>query len=143
MATGSNRVMLGSRPQGVAEGGGDEEEEMADVDEEEEEAAGEARDVTMAENETETVTRTETETETEIGTGARATEDLSDPAQQRKVIRVDHCCAGDESQTQGGRSELARASERKRRDWDQPFGIRNKKKKKSLDGDMEGEWLRG
>jgi len=75
MATGSNRVMLGPRPQGVAEGGGDEEEEMADVDEEEEEAAGEARDVTMAETETETATRTTTDTETENGTGARATDD--------------------------------------------------------------------
>jgi len=42
MATGSNRVMLGLRPQRLAEGGGDEEEEMADVDEEEEEAVGEA-----------------------------------------------------------------------------------------------------
>ena len=55
IATGSNRVVLGPRPQGVAEGGGDE-EEMADVDEEEE-AAGEARDVTLAETETETATR--------------------------------------------------------------------------------------
>jgi len=44
---GSNRVVLGSRPQAVAEGGGDE-DEMADVDEEEE-AKGESRDVTMAE----------------------------------------------------------------------------------------------
>ena len=73
LATGANRVMLGPRPQGLAEGGGDEEEEMADVDDEEEEAAGEARDVTMAETETETATRTATDTETEIGTGARAT----------------------------------------------------------------------
>jgi hypothetical protein len=72
MATGSNRVVLGPRPQGVAEGGGDE-EEMADVDEEE--AAGEARDVTMAETETETATRTATDTETEIETGALATND--------------------------------------------------------------------
>jgi len=38
---------------------------------------------------------------------------------------------------------LAIATERKRRDCDQPFGIRNKKKKKSLDGDTEGEWLGG
>jgi len=59
MATGSKRVVLGPRPQGVAEGGGDE-EEMADMDEEE--AAGEARDVTMAKTETETVTRTATDT---------------------------------------------------------------------------------
>jgi hypothetical protein len=35
---------------------------------------------------------------------------------------------------------LARATERLGRDWDQPFGIQNKKKKKSLDGDTEGEW---
>jgi len=77
MATGSNRVVLGPRPQGVAEGGGDE-EEMADV--EEEEAAGEARDVTMAE------------------------------------------------------------TERKRRDWDQPFGIRHNNKIQSFDGNTKGEW---
>jgi len=38
MATCSNRVVVGTRPQVVAEGEGDE-EEMADVDEEEEEAA--------------------------------------------------------------------------------------------------------
>jgi len=143
MATGSNRVMLGPRPQGVAEGGGDEEEEMADVDEEEEEAAGEATDVTMAETEIDTVTRTATDTETEIGTGARATDDLSDPAQLRKVIRVDHCGAGDGSRTQGGCSVLARATEGKRRDWDQPSGIRNQKMKNSLDRDTEGEWLGG
>jgi hypothetical protein len=68
MATGSNRVVLGPRPQGVAEGGGDE-EEMADVDEEE--TAGEARDITMAETETETAT----DTETVIETGALATND--------------------------------------------------------------------
>jgi len=71
MATGSNRVVLGPRPQGVA-GGGRDEEEMADVDEEEE-AAGEARDVTMAE--IETATRTVTDTETETETGAQATND--------------------------------------------------------------------
>ena len=46
MATGSNRVVLGPRPQVVVGGGGDE-EEMADVDDEEE-AAVEARDVTIA-----------------------------------------------------------------------------------------------
>jgi len=70
MATGSNRVVLGPRPQGVAEGWGDE-EELADVDEEE--AAGEATDVTMAETGTETATRTATDTQTEIDTGALAT----------------------------------------------------------------------
>jgi hypothetical protein len=42
MAMGSNRVVLGPRPKGVADRGGDE-EEMADVDEEEE-AAEVARD---------------------------------------------------------------------------------------------------
>jgi predicted RNA-binding protein associated with RNAse of E/G family len=72
MATRSNRVLLGPRPQGVAEGVGDE-EELADVDEEE--AAGEARDVTMAKTETETATRTATAVETEIETGALATND--------------------------------------------------------------------
>jgi len=96
---------------------------MADVDEEEEKAAGKARDVAMAETETESATRTATDTETEIGTGARATDDESDPAQLRKVIRMDHCCAGDGSRTEGRGSVFARATERKRRDWDQPFGI--------------------
>jgi hypothetical protein len=77
MATGSNRVVLGPRHQGVAERGGDE-EEMADVNEEE--AAGEARDVTMAETETDTATRTATDTKIEIATGALATNIQSDPA---------------------------------------------------------------
>jgi hypothetical protein len=72
-ATGANRVALGPRPQGVAEGGGDgDEEEMADVDEEEEAAVG-ARDITMAE--IETATRTATDIETETETGALATND--------------------------------------------------------------------
>jgi len=74
IATGSNRVVLGPRPQGVVEGGGDE-EDRADVDEEEEEAAGEARDVTRADTETETSPRTATDTETEIGKRALATDD--------------------------------------------------------------------
>jgi len=73
MATGSNRVVLGPRPQGVAEGGGDA-GEMADVDEDDE-AAGEAADVMMAEAEAETATRTATDTETEIETGSLATND--------------------------------------------------------------------
>jgi hypothetical protein len=75
MATGSNRVVLGPRPQRVAEVEEDEEEQLADVDEEEEEAAGEPRDVMIAETEIETATRTVSDTETEIGTGARATND--------------------------------------------------------------------
>jgi len=56
---------------------------------------------------------------------------------------VDHWGAGDRSRTQGGRSVLARATERKRRNWDQPLGIRNKIKKKSLGGDTERERLGG
>jgi hypothetical protein len=36
-----------------------------------------------------------------------------------------------------------RAIKRKQGYWDQPFGIRNKKKKKILDGDMEREWPGG
>jgi hypothetical protein len=67
---------------------------MADVDEEEE-AAGEETDVMMAESETEPATRSATDTETEIETGALATNDSSYPAHLRKVIRVDHCSAGD------------------------------------------------
>jgi hypothetical protein len=72
MATGSNRVVLSPRPQGVAEGGGDE-EEMADVDNKE--AAGGTRDVTMAETGTETTTRTAPDTKTEIETTALPTND--------------------------------------------------------------------
>jgi len=56
---------------------------------------------------------------------------------------VDDCGAEDRSQTQGRCSVLARATERKTRDCEQPFGIQNKKKKKSLDGDTEGEWSGG
>jgi hypothetical protein len=77
MAMGSNRLVLGPRPEGVAERGGDE-EVMADVDEEE--AAAEPRDLTMAGTKTETATRTATDTETEIETAALATNDYSDPA---------------------------------------------------------------
>jgi len=85
----------------------------------------------MTEAEIATTTATETEA------GALATNDSSDPAQLRKVVRVDHCGAGDGSQTQGGRGVLARATERNGGYWDQQFGIRNKKMKKSLDGDTE------
>ena len=38
---------------------------------------------------------------------------------------------------------LARATERKRRYWDQAFGIRNKKKKDCSDGDTESKPLGG
>jgi len=75
-ATGPNRVVLGPRPKGVAEGGGDE-QEIADVDEEEE-AAEEARDITMAE--THAANRIATATKTETETGALGTNDWSDPA---------------------------------------------------------------
>jgi hypothetical protein len=34
---------------------------------------------------------------------------------------------------------LARATERKRRYWDHPFGIRNKKRKMMFDGDTKRE----
>jgi len=64
-AMGSNRVVLGPRPQGVEDGGGDQ-EEIADVDKDEE-AVGEARDDTMAETESAIRTATDTETETEMG----------------------------------------------------------------------------
>jgi len=89
-ATGTNRVVLGHRPRGggAADGG---REEKADA--EGEEAMGEARDVMMTEPEIATTTATETEA------GALATNDSSDPAQLRKVIRVDHCSAGDGSRT--------------------------------------------
>jgi len=65
---GSNSVVLGTRPHGVADGGGDE-PELADVDEDME-AGGEAEDITG-----ETATRTATDTHTVIETGALATND--------------------------------------------------------------------
>jgi len=68
-ATGSNRVVLGPRPEGVAEEGGDE-EEMANIDEEEM-TEEEARDATLTETDTATSSVTVTQIETE--TGALAT----------------------------------------------------------------------
>jgi len=103
----------------VAIRGGDE-EEMADVDEDKE-APPDGKDAMTSG--TETAPRTESDTETVTETGALATIDESFTVQLRKVIRMDHCGAGDGSQTQGGRSVLARATERKSRDGDQPFGI--------------------
>jgi hypothetical protein len=94
----------------------------------------------MVDTDAETATSTATDTKTEIDTGAMATNDQSDQAPLSKVIRVDHCSDGDGSRMQGGRSLLARATGGVGRDWDQPLGIRNKKKKKSLDGDTEWEW---
>jgi hypothetical protein len=141
IATGSNRVVLGPRPQRVADGGGDEEEEIADVDKEEKGAAGYARNLTMAETETVTATRTVTDTETEIGTEAPAAAEYRDPAQLRKVIRVDDCRPGDGSRTQDGCSVPARATERKRRDWAQPSGIRNLKMKRVWTATQKGSGL--
>ena len=56
---------------------------------------------------------------------------------------MDNYAAGDRSPMQGRLSVLATATERKRRYWDQPFSIQHKKKKHSLDGDTEREWLGG
>jgi hypothetical protein len=67
MATGSNTVAHGNKPQRVADGGVVE-EKMAHVDQEED-AAGGARDIMLVK--TETATRTATETEK----GALATND--------------------------------------------------------------------
>ena len=85
-ATGSNRVRLRPRPKMIVKGGGDE-KEMADVDEEEQ-AAWEARDITMAKSVAATWTMTDNKTVTE--TGALPTNDLTDPAQLRRVIQMDH-----------------------------------------------------
>jgi len=99
-ATGTNRVVLGRRPRGgAAAKGGSEEEEMTDV--QGEEATGEGRDFVMTQTKTATTAATATETETEPEAGALATNDQSDPAKPREVIRVDHCGAGDRSRTQG------------------------------------------
>ena len=57
-ATGTNRVVLGSRPRGGGAAGGGREEK---ADAEEEEATGEARDVMMTEAEIATTTATESE----------------------------------------------------------------------------------
>jgi hypothetical protein len=109
-ATGTKRVVLGHRPRGVAAAGCRKtEREMADA--EEEEGTAEARDVMITEAEIASMTPTATETEA----GAMATNDYSDQEQLRKIVRVDHCGAGDGSRTQGGRSVLARAIDRKRR----------------------------
>jgi len=99
-ATGSKSMVLGSWPQGVAEGGGVE-EDMADVDEEDEEAAGASRDITIAVIETETATRIATDTPTEIEMAALANDDQSDPAHRCKVIQVNHRGAAHRSLPQG------------------------------------------
>jgi len=116
MATCSDRVVLGPRPEGVAEGDEDE-EKMPDVDKKEK-AAGEARDVMMAVTETDIVTRNMSDIEIETETGALATIDCSDPAQLHKVMRVDHCATGDWSPTQCWCSVLAKAKKRHSTDWD-------------------------
>ena len=130
MAMGTNRVALVHRPRGggAADGG---REEKADGDQEE--SMREARDVMMSEARIATTTATETEA------GALATNHWNDPAQLGNVVLVDHCGAGDGRRTQGRRSVLARPTERKKEYWDQPFGIGNKKKNHSLDGDTERE----
>jgi len=135
-ATGSNRVVLRPRPNGMAEGGGNK-EGMADVDKDEK-SAGEARYVTMAK--TKSPTRTAIATKTDTGTGALPTNETSDGARQRKLIRMDHSGAGDGNRTQGGRSVLARATERKWRYWDLPLGIRNENKQMSVDSESKGGW---
>jgi hypothetical protein len=73
VASGTNRVVLGPRPQGAAEegGGGGSEAEMENVGEKEE--PGEAEDVTMTETANMTATEPEIGAETEMG--ALATND--------------------------------------------------------------------
>jgi hypothetical protein len=61
------------------------------MDVHEEETTSEARDISM------TATKTATMALTESEAGALSTNDLSDPAQLRKVIRVDNCGASDRS----------------------------------------------
>jgi len=106
MATGTKRVVLGHRPTG---GGAADRGMEEKADAEEDEATGKARDVMMTEAEIATTTATETDA------GALATNDQSDPAQLRKVVRVDHCGTGDVSRTKSGPIVLATATERKRR----------------------------
>jgi len=64
----------------------------------------------MTETETEIATTPATETETETEAGALASNDEIDAAQLRKVIRVDHCGAGNGGRTQGGCSVVASAT---------------------------------
>jgi len=109
MAKGSNSLVLGPRPLGVADGWGDE-DAMVDVEDEEQEM-GEARGVTMSVTETEATTRTATDTEPEIEMRVLATNDYRDPAQLCKVIRGYHCGVGDRSRSQGAQSLLATAIE--------------------------------
>jgi hypothetical protein len=79
---------------------------MADL--EEEEVTGKARDVMITETEIATISMSETEAR------ALTTNDKTDLTQQRKVKLVDHCDAGDSSQTHGGRSVLSRTTEHSR-----------------------------
>lgn len=106
---------------------------MAEVQEEEEPVA--ARNIVMTETETTTTAASESET------GAPTTHAYCDPATLREVIRLDHCGAADVCQTQGGGWVHARATVRKRRYWDQPSGIQNKKKKLYCESDTERERL--
>jgi len=89
VASGTNRVVLGHRPKDTAKVGWGSEAEL--VNGEEEEALGEVEDVTM----TEIAPTPATETGTQTETRTLATNDLSDPAQLRYVVRVDHRGAGD------------------------------------------------
>ena len=95
--------MLRHRPKGTAKERRGSGAELVDAEEQEE--MGEAEDITMTESATMAATGTETEA------GGRATNDQSDVAQLRQVIRVDHCGDGDRGRTNGGHSVLAGATE--------------------------------
>ena len=54
---------------------------------------------------------------------------------------MDHGGAGDESGTKSRFGNVAGAAGGKKRDWNQPFSIREQETKASLDSSADWEWL--
>jgi hypothetical protein len=116
--TGASRVALGSRQaRGIRDDDGEPmANEEADDTREQEGAKGEG-DLIMAE--------TPGEIEIKIEMGAAASNDQSSPAKLCQVLCVDHGGAGDGSGTNKRFGNVAEAAGGKRRNWNQPFSIRD------------------
>jgi hypothetical protein len=88
--------------------------------------AGE-EDITMAESATAMTTATipimATSIEPEVETGDSAANVLSDPAQWRQEVRMDHGRARDRSRTVGGRGMSAGITKRERRNLNQSSSV--------------------
>jgi len=69
--------------------------------------------------------KTAGEIKIEIEIGAIASNDYSSPAQLCQVLCVDHGGAGDRSRTKRRFGNVAGATGGKRRNWNQPFSIRD------------------